>query len=217
MHQFIYPPISYSMCSDTLTGIGEVLETLLKNRKKNLKCFQYSINMPLACSQYIWLFFFMASHFIPRYIIYVECWYSHSLIVTNAIYITHSPTQLIIPLFLLINCHRCNLYHRLTFFTHIQTFITFIYLFIYTCILNILYPIFFKKWCVVVLDMYSILWSTDTPRIRRVPVSDTGHRYDTDTYNYIELCYFLKNLAVSEYRCPCRVVSVSVSVSVLHR
>jgi len=56
------------------------------------------------------------------------------------------------------------------------------------------------------------LWSTDTPQIRRVPVSDTcrvWHRHDTDTYSYIEFCDFLKLLAVSA--CP-----VSVCISVFH-
>jgi len=52
------------------------------------------------------------------------------------------------------------------------------------------------------------LWSTDTPRIRRVPVSDmcrVRHRYDTDTYNYTKLCDFLKKLAVLGCRCLCHV------------
>jgi len=45
-----------------------------------------------------------------------------------------------------------------------------------------------------------VLWSTDTPRIRDVPVSDTccvRQQQDTDTYNYTKLCDFLKLLAVS--------------------
>jgi hypothetical protein len=36
-----------------------------------------------------------------------------------------------------------------------------------------------------------------------------GHRHDTDTYNYIELCHFLKIIIGVD-------VSVFVSVSVLH-
>ncbi|AES78635.1 hypothetical protein MTR_7g037360 [Medicago truncatula] len=48
--------------------------------------------------------------------------------------------------------------------------------------------------------------STDTLRIRRVPVSDTCCvRHDNDTCNYTELCNFFKLLAVSAYQCPCRV------------
>jgi hypothetical protein len=42
--------------------------------------------------------------------------------------------------------------------------------------------------------------------VRCVPMSDTcrvRHRHDTDTYNYTELCDFLKLLAVSACRCPC--------------
>ena len=46
--------------------------------------------------------------------------------------------------------------------------------------------------------------SMDTPRIMCVPVSDTcrvRHRHGTDTHNYIELCDFLKLLAVLACRC----------------
>ena len=42
----------------------------------------------------------------------------------------------------------------------------------------------------------------------RVPVSDMcriQHRHDTDTYNYIELCAFLKLLVVSACQCLCRI------------
>jgi len=53
------------------------------------------------------------------------------------------------------------------------------------------------------------LWSTDTPRIRRVPMSDTCRvRQDTDTCNYTEICDFFKLLAASA--CQCRVVSIFV-------
>jgi hypothetical protein len=49
-------------------------------------------------------------------------------------------------------------------------------------------------------------------------VSDTCHirrRHDTDAYNYIELCDFLKLLALSACQCLCHLVSVFISV--LHR
>jgi len=48
----------------------------------------------------------------------------------------------------------------------------------------------------------------DTFQIMRVSVSDTCHviyRHDTDTYNYNELCDFLKLLVVLECKCLCRV------------
>jgi hypothetical protein len=60
----------------------------------------------------------------------------------------------------------------------------------------------------LIVVFYYIIWSTDTPRVGHVPVFDTDttcvrHRHDINTYDYIELCYFLKLLLVST--CPCRV------------
>jgi hypothetical protein len=52
------------------------------------------------------------------------------------------------------------------------------------------------------------IWSTDTSRIKRVSVSDmyrVGKRHHTDTYNYTELCNFLKLLSVSTCLYPYRV------------
>jgi hypothetical protein len=64
----------------------------------------------------------------------------------------------------------------------------------------------------LIVVFYYIIWSTDTPRVGHVPVFDTDttcvrHRHDINTYDYIELCYFLKLLLVStclcRVRCPC--------------
>jgi hypothetical protein len=56
-----------------------------------------------------------------------------------------------------------------------------------------------------ILDTYEArtLLGLDVSRCRtRVRV---GHRHNTDTYNYIELCHFFKLLSVSTCQCPCRV------------
>jgi len=45
------------------------------------------------------------------------------------------------------------------------------------------------------------LWSTNTPQIRHVHMSDTCRVRHWHTYNYTELSYFLKLLTVSACKC----------------
>jgi hypothetical protein len=67
------------------------------------------------------------------------------------------------------------------------------------CTRNCIMVCLFPNW--IYNCHFCTLRSTNTPRIRRVRVGRTrvgvGHRHDTDTYNYIELCHFL-----STCRCP---------------
>jgi len=60
------------------------------------------------------------------------------------------------------------------------------------------------KMKIVISGLDSELRSMDTPRIRRVQVSDMCRvRHDTDTCNYTALCDFFKLLDVSACPCPC--------------
>jgi hypothetical protein len=53
-------------------------------------------------------------------------------------------------------------------------------------------------WDVFHLIINYQLWSTDTSRIKCICIRH-------DTYDYTELCHFLKNLLMSPCQCPCHV------------